>query len=329
MSHVSHVSSAEGGQGGVLTIDFGGTRIRAAWWSPDLRLVARHELRTHVDDGVERVVARLIEAGKAVCPAGAAPAVIGVAAPGPLNPLTGVIYHADTLPGWEDVPLGQRLSDAFGGCSTFLQNDANLAALAEYQRGAGRKHGTFADPLIYLTVSTGIGGGVVIGGRLFVGWSGLAAEPGHMLIGTADGTPQKLEQLASGTALGQRARQRLLSWPGETILREVPSIDGQAVGTAAAQGDALALAVVNDAAGWLGLGLVNLIHLFSPEMIILGGSVTQLGDLLLVPVRRMVEAHLLDPLFLPHDGIRLASLGDDVCLLGAALYANQQIADQR
>jgi glucokinase len=309
---------------GYLAIDFGGTRIRAAWFSPDLRMVARHEALTNAAEGPIRVVKRVIQSGQQAVPSGATILAIGIAAPGPLSPLTGVIYHADTLPGWENVPLGPLVSAAFKGVPVFVHNDANLAALAEHQQGAGRKFGLFADPMLYLTISTGIGGGVIIGGQLFSGWSGLAAEPGHMPFRMADGSVKKWEQLASGTALGLAAQERLATWEGDTVLRQATPLDGQAVGTAALKGDPLALAVVEGAAEWLGLGLVSLIHLFSPEKIVLGGSVTQLGDLLLAPAKRVIEAHILDPLFLPRDLIRLATLGDDAGLIGAALYAHQR-----
>jgi glucokinase len=305
----------------ILAIDFGGTRIRTAWYAnarPDTLLVAtaQTETSTLAYQPQDEVLARVIETGRRVVPPGCMPDAIGMAAPGPLNPRTGVIYHAETLPGWQNIRLAQIISEAFGSVPVAIENDANLGALAESKLGAGRG----ADPMLYLTLSTGIGGGAVMGGRLYTGWSGLAIEPGHMRFTDTNGHVQRLEAIASGTALGQRACERLAA--GETsILGNIERVDGAAVGRAAQTGDALALAVVREAGFFLGLGIVNLLHLFSPQAIVVGGSVTQLGDLLFTPMWEAVHAHVLDPLFIPPDLIRPAALGDEVCLTGAVLLA--------
>ncbi|MCB0154072.1 MAG: ROK family protein, partial [Anaerolineae bacterium] len=140
-----------------LAIDFGGTRTRAAWFDPSLTLLNRAETLSQVSDRVEVVIQRIIDLARLVVPAGQQPAAIGISAPGPLDVEQGVILHAKTLPGWEPVPLAQRVSLAFAGVPTVMNNDANLAALAEYRFGAGQG----CDPMIYLTISTGIGGGAI------------------------------------------------------------------------------------------------------------------------------------------------------------------------
>ncbi len=306
----------------ILALDFGGTRMRAAWYklSADGALAQqqRAETATQATDPPDTVINRLIALGRQVIPAGAVPDELGIAAPGPHDAATGVIHHTFTLPGWHEVPLGAILSAAFG-CPVTMQNDGNLGALAEYRGGAGRG----CNPMLYMTISTGIGGGVIINGDLFTGWSGLAAEPGHVMVTTPEGERVRLEAIASGTAIGDRARRLLASGNSDSSLRTAPVIDGAAVGHAAQQGDAFALSVVRTAGEYLGLGMVSLLHLFSPEAIIIGGSVAKLGDLLFDPAREVINAHVLNPRFVPPDLIRLAQHGENVCLIGAAWWAAQ------
>jgi glucokinase len=313
---------------GILAIDFGGTRIRAGWFTPDLVLVRRSEALSLVTQSPEAVIQRLIATAQQVVPASddlTAPepiSAIGLSAPGPLDAQAGIIYHAETLPGWHQVPLAHILSEAFGHVPVVMNNDANLAALAEYHFGAARG----ANPALYLTISTGIGGGAVINGQLFTGWKGLAIEPGHMRFTLPDSRVCRLEELASGTGIGRLAQEMLAVSSQPSSLRSARVIDGKTVGEAARQGDTLALQVVEQAGYWLGLGLANLVHLFNPQAIVLGGSVVQLGDLILRPARRAMEQNLLDPRFDDPALIRIAQLGDDVCLVGAAFYARQLLS---
>lgn len=311
----------------LLAVDFGGTRTRAAWFVDDanggLRLVQRRETLSQVEQSPDAVIARLIETARDAVPAGEQIDAIGISAPGPQDPAAGVIHYIRTIPNWHAVPLGPLVSAAFG-VPAVLQNDGNLAVLAEYHIGAARG----CDPALYLTLSTGIGGGVVIGGRLFGGARGMAVEPGHMQFVGGDGQLYRFEELASGTGIGRLARERLAATDAPSRLRERTVIDGKAVGELAQDGDALAVSILAEAGRWMGLGFVNLIHLFNPQVIVVGGSVATLGDLLFDTVRATIRERVLHPHFLP-DGqveglIRPAQLGDDVCLYGAAYYAREQ-----
>lgn len=304
----------------LLAIDFGGTRTRAAWFTEGLELVQRNESLSQVNQPAEQVIERLINTARSVVPSGETPRGIGISAPGPLDAEQGVIFQAKTLPDWVNVPLVSIVRDAFG-VPVFMHNDANLAALAEYHLGAARG----ADPAIYLTISTGLGGGAVLNGKLFTGSRGLAIEPGHMRFVDPEGRVMRLEELASGTGIARLAQEKLAASDRPTSLRALDVVDGKAVGHAAAAGDAFALEIVQTAATWLGLGLVNLIHLYNPQAIVLGGSVTQLGDLLLKPAKEVIEREVLDPRFNSPDLIRLAELGDSVCLYGATLYAQERL----
>lgn len=308
----------------LLAIDFGGTRTRAALFSDDMVLIQRNEALSQVNQPAAQVIERLIETARSIVLPGETVRSIGISAPGPLDAEQGIIFHARTLPDWVNVPMVSIVRDAFGGVPVFMHNDANLAALAEYHCGAARN----ADPAIYLTISTGIGGGAIINGKLFTGSRGLAIEPGHMRFVDPQGRVLRLEELASGTGIARLANEKLAMSEQPTALRALGIVDGEAVGNAALAGDSFALEIVETAATWLGLGLVNLIHLYNPQVIVLGGSVAQLGDLLLTPLKEVIERELLDPRFNSPDLIRLAELGDNVCLYGAALYASSHLASR-
>jgi len=301
---------------GYLAIDFGGTRTRAGWFDDGLTMQTRVETPSRVEETPNRVIQRVIDTARQAVPPGSHSTAIGISAPGP-QAYNGIIIHAHTLPGWHNVPLARIVSDAFGGVPTFMENDANLAALAEYHAGAAQS----ANPAIFITLSTGIGGGAIIDGKLFTGWKALAIEPGHQKFLLPDGKIYSLEQFASGTGIGRMARERLADGHEPSLLRAMPTVSGQDVGNAALQGDRLALEVVREAGRWLGVGLVNVILCFNPQVIVLGGSVIQLGDLILEPARQVINEQILDPLFIHSELIKLAQLGDDVCLIGAAFHA--------
>ncbi len=305
---------------GLLAIDFGGTRTRVGWYSESLELITREEGYSHTDEPIDAVIERIIQLARRVVPEGETPKAIGICAPGP-QAYSGYIRYAHTLPTWDNIPLAQRISEAFNNAPTFMENDANLAALAEYQFGAAQG----ADPALYLTVSTGIGGGAIIGGELFTGWRGLAIEPGHIKFPAKDGKIYSLEALASGTGIGRIAREKLAASDAPSSLRNKDIVDGKAVGEAAAQGDSLALEVVTEAGRWLGLGLVAMVHLFNPQVIVIGGSVVNLGELIFAPARQTLAELLIDPLFNHADLLKIAALGDDVCLTGAAIHAQRQL----
>jgi glucokinase len=210
---------------------------------------------------------------------------------------------------------------------TFLINDASAAALGEHEFGAGKG----VDNLIYLTVSTGIGGGIIIDGRLYLGPSGSAGEIGHMTIDVngpqcSCGNIGCLEMLASGTAIAREAVKRIRAG-GRSSLSEmlggkIENITAEQVGVAAQGGDSLAMEIIHRAASYLGMGMVNLVNIFNPEMIIVGGGVAQMGDLLLDPARRVVEARAFK---LPAQAVRIvpARLGDEAGVMGAAVFAFQ------
>ena len=304
----------------IVAIDFGGTRLRAARFDDELNLLARAELPTQAHEPQQAVIERIIAVARQVWDDTAL--AVGISAPCPMA-YTGLIRHAAVVPDWYDVPLADMVSRAFGDAPVYMENDANLGALAEYHRGAAQG----ANPAVYMTISTDIGGGLVVDGRLFTGRDGLAIEPGHTKYRGPDGRIYSLQDFASGPGIARLARQWLLERDEPSALREAAEITGQVVGQAALAGDALAQQVIAEAGWWLGLGLINVAHMINPQVIVLGGSVvTNLGDLILDPARRVMVDYVVDPTFYHDDLLQVARLGDDVCLIGAASYARDRSA---
>jgi glucokinase len=305
-----------------IAVDLGGTQIRAARGTPDGKIQARHQMLTLAHEGAPAVLARIKEAIAAVWPPAGAGG-IGVVAPGPLDPWQGLVISAPNLPGWDNVPLRDILAQHFGTV-TSLGNDANLAGLAEWRFGAGRGY----NDLIYMTISTGIGGGVIIGGQMLLGARGLAAELGHISV-QPDGPRCNcgnygcLEKLAAGPAIAAQAVAQIIQGRESLIPALVnghlQSVNAATVGQAAADGDPLAQEVIAHAGYLIGVGIVNLLHAFNPSIVILGGGVTQIGALLFDPIQRVVKERVMRPEYLVP--IVPAALGGDVGLLGALALA--------
>ena len=202
---------------------------------------------------------------------------MGIAAPGPIDIPAQILLGPPTLPGWHDVPLAAMLGERLG-LPVRLENDGNAAALGEWRFGAARG----VRSLVFVTVSTGIGGGVVVDGHLLHGRRGMAAEIGHMTI-TGEGEPcfcgavGCLEAVASGTALGRRAARATAPGDGSALRRLSGDADpsGRDVIEAARAGDPLALALVEEEGRWLGIGFTNLLHLYAPEVVVVGGGIAQ------------------------------------------------------
>ncbi len=270
----------------VLGIDLGGTKILTAVIDARGDLLGRDHSITPAalgPDGVMEAIGRSAERAMAQCGRKIAHmTAIGIGAPGPSNPQSGIIYTSPHLPGWEQLPVHRVLEERFGR-PAFLINDANAAALAEHRFGAGQ--GT--REMIYLTISTGIGGGLILNGRLYTGSIGTAGELGHMTI-QADGPRCNCgnvgcwEALASGTALAREARRVVESGAVSLISRlaggDPGAITAPVVQEAAEKGDAAARALIARTAEYFGIGLANLLNIFNPECVVIGGGLTNLGE---------------------------------------------------
>jgi len=341
----------------VVGVDLGGTQIRTAAMR-GAKLFSRVSLLTGENPTPERTIPRIFTAIQLALDEAHITldqiAGIGVATPGPVNSRTGVIYSPPNLPGWNSVPL-RDLFRKYYNLPVFIENDANAAGLGEYMFGAGRG----SRYIVYLTVSTGIGGGIILDGKIFEGASGIAGELGHMTIDMYGerctcGNIGCLEYLASGTAIARYANQAIISGQGAELLAfantmleniatvpdqvAIPSqnpntqpldeqedlggtmeplrVNARTVARAAEAGIPLARAILTRAGEALGVGLVNTIHIFNPDMIILGGGVTLVGPMLMEPALRIVQERAMKA---PRDAVRikLAQFGINVGLIGA------------
>ena len=315
----------------VLAIDLGGTKIIAAIISNKGEVMAREYQPTLADEGPQPVINRILSAVDHLLNlrniSSSQLSGISIAAAGVIDMEKGIITSSPSLPGWCDIPLRSIIGEKYK-VSTFLVNDANAAALAEHHFGAGKG----ANNLVYLTVSTGIGGGIIINGRLYFGSSGSAGEIGHTTIDVngprcSCGNIGCLETLASGTAVAKETIRRISKGEKSSLIEMVEgkteNITAETVGVAAQGGDSLTLEVISKAATYLGVGIVNLVNIFNPEIVIIGGGLAKMGDLLLDSVRQAVRERAFQ---LSAQAVRIvpAQLGDDAGVFGAAIFAFQQ-----
>jgi len=300
----------------VIGVDLGGTRLRAARLDDQLQVLHREEVLTHAQEGVDATLERIQDMIARVLPDDLTDVEgIGISVPGPSNPRTGVVVAPPNLRGWHNVPLLDILRRRFD-MPIYIGNDANVAALAEVVRGAAR--GT--REAIFVTVSTGIGGGIVSDGKMLLGKDGLAAEIGHMVIIVNDRVTT-LEKEAAGPSLARQLRERIMngepSIASELVNGQLELISGSTVGSAAMAGDKVAISIVERAGYILGLGMVSLLHVFNPEILVFGGGVSNIGELLFAPMRAAIEKYTIDPMYWKNLRIERAALGDNVSLVGA------------
>jgi glucokinase len=309
----------------LIAVDFGGTSLRAALFDGDTPQPERHKkIPTQADKGPAHVVRRMIKVIESVMPESHKRLSIGIGVPGPLDPFEGVVLEAPNLPGWKDVPLQAKLQSHFD-CPVRLGNDANVAALGEWRHGAGER----TDPMLYVNIGTGIGGGVIVGGEILLGIHGLAAEVGHVTVdpdGPVCGCGQRghLEAIAAGPAIARRANERLDDGAESSLAsiresgREVTGVD---VGRAANEADPLALEIIQSAGETIGLALASLLHTFNPQRVVLGGGVSLIGAPLLDPLDASLREHVMHPGYLQDFSLVQAALGDDAGLVGAMVLA--------
>ncbi len=302
----------------IIGVDLGGTRLRAAVLDRDLTIIERRETLTGAQDGVEATTERMLSFIEVTLRESSAEKIagIGISCPGPVNPNAGLLVAPPNLPGWHNVPLVQMFQKQFGH-TTYIGNDANVAALAEASRGAARGYRN----VIFITISTGIGGGIISDGRLLLGRDGLAAEVGHMSLIVGDEVTT-LEKEAAGPALARKARARIEAG-AESAIRDLVEgdlsrITGSVVGKAALSGDPLAVEIVQRGAFVVGLGMASLLHVFNPEIIVIGGGVSNIGALLFDTIRETMEKHVIDRAYTQELVLKPAGLGENVSVIGAA-----------
>lgn len=310
-------------------IDVGGTNLRSASFVGQSATPARkRKVPSRQPATHETILADLAQAIESVLPPGVShPTAVGVAIPGPVNPRTGIVVIAANLKGWENAPLGPSLHARLG-CPVVIGNDANLAAVGEWKFGAA--HG-YHD-VLYLTISTGIGGGLIADDRLLLGVNGLAGEVGHVQIdpnGEPCGCGQRgcLETVAAGPAIARQAIAKLQAGSGAgSALRayndgDVTRLTTLQIGQAAAAGDAFAQEQIKASGRTVGRAIANMLALFNPAVVVIGGGVSFSGELFMGPLRDAVAASGLPSSYWQGISIVPAALGDDAGLIGAAAAA--------
>lgn len=309
-------------------LDLGGTTTQAAMAGVDGRIVAERSVPTLSHEGPQRVLARM---GQLVhdlaAAAGAPPVACGVGVPGLLDLKAGKTKFLPNFPtNWRDVPIWDMLA-AEAGCRVHLLNDVRTATLGEMMFGRGRQANTMA----FFAIGTGIGGGVVVDGKLRLGPLGAAGELGHQIIlpdGPRCGCGNRgcLEALASAPAIAAEGVRLLLSGQAPKLYEIVGGDPGrvstQTMAQAARQGDARVAEAITRAAEYLGIGVVNVVVTLHPDLVVLGGGAAAIGDLLFDTVRATVARRVG---MFPTDGVRIepSELGDRAGVLGAIALAIQ------
>jgi glucokinase len=292
----------------ILGVDLGGTNIVVGTVAEDGRKVLGVRAdATRPEEGADAVVARIArlckesmaEAERVGQIAPSRIAGVGIGSPGPLDREQGMVLITPNL-GWRDFPLRQRVSDALGGLPAKLDNDANCAVYGEWWLGAGRG----SRYLIGLTIGTGIGGGIVIDGKLYHGTSDAAGEFGHTTIDSTGrrckcGNYGCLEAYASGPAIAARAVEGIEAGAATTLGQyvggDLTKITAQTVYEAAHAGDDFAQELVRETAKFLGTGIANFVNIFNPDTVVVLGGVTLAGDRLFVPLREEVKRRAFKP----------------------------------
>lgn len=300
-----------------LAVDLGGTHIRTATYTDEsITPVAHYRTRTNAHE--PGVFDRLAQAIENVWSDEVTS--MGIASPGPLDPYTGTILATPNIPEWKNFPLAQKLSARFG-VPAHLDNDANMAGFGEWTFGAGKGHHN----LVYLTISTGVGGGVICNDALLQGFHGLATELGHMII-DPNGPPcgcgknGHVESFSSGTAIARYATEQIKAGQKSALQTDV-SLTAKQIADAALAGDAFAISAFARAGHYLGIAVANYLAIFDPSIVIFGGGVSQVGDLLFKPFEKSLHEHAFHPHYLDNLVITKAALGDNVGLLGALAWA--------
>lgn len=294
----------------VIGLDIGGTKLAGGVLGPDARLLARRERPSRAEEGAEvslgqvyEILTELVAQARGLGPL----AGIGICAPGPLDPETGVIFNPTNMPGWINIPLADEVTRRFG-LPCRVENDANGAGLGEAMFGAGRGFSR----VFYVTISTGIGTGIIFDRRVYHGKNGAAGEGGHVSIDYRSpvrcncGSIGCIEALASGTAIARRA--------GEIFGRRMTAQD---VAHTAASGDPLARQLLDETAEMLGAWLGSVVSLLDPDIIVIGGGVSRIGDPLFQKIRETMPQRTINP-FAAQTPIVPAELQHDVGIFGAA-----------
>jgi len=306
----------------VVAADFGGTNLRAALVDEGGRVVERIDRPTPADATSTEILAEIVQLFRdVVAKAPSRPVAAALGVPGLIDADEGTVLLAPNIAGFRNLVLTKPIEEALG-IPAYIENDASSAALGEFRFGAGRgtKH------LLHATLGTGIGGGLVINGRLYRGANGLAGEIGHIVIDPAGprcncGSRGCLEAMVSGVAFAERAR-RVLASGSSPLLQEIvgsrnpTAADLQAAANA---GDKVCEAEIRNGGHLLGLGIGSLVNVLNPDAVTLSGGLLNMGEMLLGPMKESMNSIAYGPA--AATPVRVSTLGDEAGLLGAAAVA--------
>jgi glucokinase len=313
----------------LLALDFGGTKLTAGVIAPgEARWEAHRQVFSPPNADAKYDIKTMLSLAYELLE-GIRPTAIGVSFGGPVDANTGTVRLSHHVPGWEHTPLREILEAEFD-VPACVDNDANVAALGEHRFGAGQGH----DSLLYITVSTGVGGGWILNGKSWRGADGMAGEIGHAVVDPDGplclcGKRGCVERMASGPYIAQRAQEWLKAQPNRgKVLRalagdDLSSVTAKLVSQAASQGDELAWEALEVAAWALGVGIGNTANLMNPERFILGGGVTKSGERFWEVIRQVARQTALPEV---HFDVVPAALGDDAPLWGAVALAEDCLA---
>ncbi len=304
-----------------IAVDVGSSNMRAASFIPGSpEAIQSNRIQTR-SEGMS-VEDRLLNLIETVIPENYPPASIGVASPGPLDPINGIVIEPPAIPEWRYFPLQEYLENHFS-VPVRINTDANLAALGEWSFGAGKGFSN----LIYIAVSTGIGGGIIVENSLLRGSSGFSNEIGHLMVDPDGpkctcGIHGHLESLSSGPAMVRWVMAQLSDDKIDNLFQS-ENLNPKDLEDAAASGNQLAFAAYERSGRYLGIAIADLIHIFNPEIVLIGGGISNAGELLLKPIRESVAKHLISSAYLDNLVISQAELGDKSGLLGALVLARE------
>lgn len=308
-----------------IAIDIGASKMRAASYTiKNTNPIIYNQITTR-SEGMS-IEDRLVNLIESVWPEDYQVLAIAAACPGPMDPINGIIVSPPNIPEWNYFPLQEYLETKFE-IPVSLNNDASLAAYGEWFFGAGKGH----HDLIYLTISTGIGGGLILGDELYIGASGFAAELGHTTVihqgpMCSCGQTGHLEAIASGPSIVRWVKSKL---EDESLKVHFPEgeLDAKLVSDAAEDGNELAIAAYERAGKYIGIAIADFLHIFNIRTVIIGGGVSRAGEILFDPIRKSVEDSVISEVYL--DGLQIlpAGLGDDSGLMGA-LALSREIAPE-
>jgi len=297
----------------VLGLDIGGNKLAGGVLNADARLLERRERPTRASEGAAISLGEvygILEELRDSAGAQGSLAGIGICAPGPLDPRTGVIFNPTNMPGWVNVPLAAEVERRFQ-VPCRVENDANGAGLAEALFGAARGFSS----VFYATISTGIGSGIILDGRVYHGKNGFAGEGGHVSIDYRSavrcncGSIGCIEALASGTSLARRA--------DEFLGPDRAPMTGETIAAAAASGQAWARGLIEETGEMLGAWLGSVVSLLDPDIIVIGGGLSRIGEPLFATIREAVPRRTINP-FAADTPIVAAALDRDAGIYGAA-----------